>query len=202
LNNRPGNAFRPLGQGQYSEGYRSGGGVTGTGSVAGGARPYPRNQFPTSYQFLSPGPQFHSSPYQNRAYQPQQLQQRPPQQVGGYQNYSRPNQGQGQAQIPPAGRGQQSGNTGRSMSSNPAMRALRNDLHSVPSRTTITKLNLTVFNIRNKLVLTTVKPRTTRALIRKIITTTLVIKRDSLIGPESDHDDCFTSRHMTACRKK
>lgn len=126
---------------------------------------------------LSLAPQF--NPHR-RAYQTQQSQQCPPRQVADYQNYSRPNRDQGQAQTPSAGRGQQSGNTGRPMSSNPGMRALRNELHSVLSRIIIIKLNLTVLNIRNKLVLTTVKQRTTRTLIRKIITTTSVIKRDSL----------------------
>jgi hypothetical protein len=136
-------------------------------------RPYLRNQFPTSYQFLSPGPHFQISPYQNRAYQAQQLQQRPPQQVGGYQKL--------QQTQPRSRSGTDSSGWARSAFWKYwSTYVIKPDLHSVPSGTTTTKLNLTVLNIRNKLVLTTVKPRTTRTLIRKIITTTSVIKRDSL----------------------
>jgi len=136
-------------------------------------RSYLRNQFPTSYQFLSPGPQFRFSPYQNRAYQPQQLQQRPPQQVGGYQKL--------QQTQPRSRSGTASSGWARSAFWKYwSTYVIKPDLHSVPSGTTITKLNLTVLDIRNESVLTTVKPRTTRTLIRKIITTTSAIKRDSL----------------------
>ena len=117
FNNRPGNTFRPY-QSQYDSGYRSGFGAMGTGSSATGARPAyqntppPRNQFPTSYQFRSPYPNY-------GAYSSQQQNRQPPPTGGAFPNPGGAYPQRNQAPVFPANRPQQSGNPGRPQSAPP-----------------------------------------------------------------------------------